>query len=55
MIASLLTVASSLFLTACLPLNNKLQNNETIMSKHSQTAMNIAHDRFITIKNQIIY
>jgi|GEM_PF-1312683 len=29
--------------------------NETIMSKRLQTAMNIAHDSFITDKKQIIY
>jgi len=40
---------------ASLPLKNKLYSNETIMSKHSQTAMNIDHDSFITIEKQIIY
>ena len=36
------------------PIKNKLFSNETIMSKHSQTAMNIAHDSFITFKNNYI-
>ena len=33
------------------PLKNKLYSYETIMSKHSQTEMNRAHDRFIIIEN----
>jgi len=33
------------------PLKIKLNPDETIMSKHAKTEMNIAHDRFITIEN----
>ena len=33
----------------------KLKYNETIMSLHSQTAMNKTHDSFITDKKQILY
>jgi len=33
---------------------NKNKNDETMMIKHSQTVINIAHDSFITFKNQII-
>jgi len=35
---------------ASLPLKIKLYPDETIMSKYSQTELNIAYDRFITIK-----
>jgi len=44
----------NMLMIASSPLKNKLYTNETIMSKDSQTAMNIAYDRFITIKKQII-
>ncbi|MEJ5963691.1 hypothetical protein [Pedobacter immunditicola] len=40
---AVLLASSLIALTAC-------NNNKTIMSKHSQTAMNIARASFITVK-----
>jgi hypothetical protein len=37
---------------ASLPLKSNNNIDETIMSKHSQITIEIAHDSFITIKKQ---
>jgi hypothetical protein len=37
------------------PLKNKLNTDETIISKQQQKAMNVAHDSFITVKKQTKY